>query len=287
MSLVVAIMDEQPTGSFRGAASWGEWQVHPLADPTTLATDPQILSPQVRHLLVLAPTSGARAAHVAASTVAAARPELPVRVLTSPVSAAVRIRAVEVAPETGSANAVYDSILASLDTMVWGAWLPSVARLSSPAPTLRQHVQSWFTGPDGFLAVHGDPGWVARLPLGEVAPERRLRRVPAPGVVAASYECHAYGELPEAAISALFAMGLTTRPTRREPVGDVASAWGSAKAVEFVISRPVAPGEAASAAPSLHCPACEEPVRGETCPFCRIAGESADRFESSLRGVTR
>jgi hypothetical protein len=287
MSLVVAIMDEQPTGSFRGAASWGEWQVHPLSDPTTLATDPQIRSPHTRHLLVLAPAGGAQAAHVAASTVAAARPELPVRVLTSPVSAAVLVRAVElVAPGTTSATAVHDSVLASLDTMVWGAWLPSVARLSRPAPTLRQHVQSWFAGPEGFLAVHGDPGWVARLPIGELAPERRLRRVPAPGLVAASYECHAYGELPESAISALFAMGLTTRPTRRDPVADVSGAWGSAKAVEIVISRPASPAESDDP-PSLRCPSCEEPVRGDTCPFCRIGAVGVDRVDGSLRGVAR
>ncbi|MQW76357.1 hypothetical protein GHK92_10755 [Nocardioides sp. dk4132] len=287
MSLVVAIMDEQPAGSFRGAASWGEWQVHPLSDPTALATDPQIRSPHTRHLLVLAPTAHAMAAHVAASTVAAARPELPVRVLSFPVSAAVLVRAAELVPaDTASATAVYDAILAALDTVVWGAWLPSVARLSRPAPTLGQHVQSWFAGADGFLAVHGDPGWVAKLPIAELAPERRLRRVPTPGVVAASFECHAYGELPEAAISALFAMGLATRPTRREPVADVARAWGSAKAVEFVISWPAAPG-AAGTPTSLRCPSCEEPVRDQICPFCRIAAEGVDRTEGSLRGVAR
>lgn len=285
MSLVVAILDGHPSGPVGGAASWGEWRVHPLSDPTTLATDPHVRSPHTSHLLVLVPSSGRIGAHVAASTVAAARPELPVRVLSFPVSAAVLTRAVELVPAgTGSANAVHASIVASLDTLVWGAWLPSVARLSRPAPTVRQHVQSWFGGADGFLCVHGDPGWVARLPVAELAPERRLRRVPAPGLVAASYECHTYGELPEAAISTLFAMGLATRPTRRDPVADVAAVWGSAKAVEFVISWPAPPGEL-STTPSHRCSSCDEPVWGETCPFCRIAADRGARGHRSLRGV--
>lgn len=284
MSLVVALMDERPTGSFRGAASWGEWQLHPLSDPTALATDPLVRSPQAGHVLVLAPTSGSMSAHIAASTVAAARPELPVRVLTFPVSAAVLARAVELVPAgTTSANAVFASIESSLENAIWGAWLPSVAKLSSPAPTVRQHTQSWFSDSNGFIAVHGTPGWVAKLPIAELAPERRLSKVPAPGVVASSYECHAYGELPEAAIATLFSMGLTTRPTRREPIADIASVWGTAKAVEFVISWPASIDLRTT--PSLRCPSCEEPVWDETCPFCRIGADRVGRYDNSARGV--
>ncbi|WP_435743793.1 hypothetical protein [Nocardioides sp. SYSU DS0663] len=285
MSLVVALMDEHPTGSFRGAALWGGWQMHPLTDPTTLALDSRVRTPQTTHLLVLTPTAGTRSAHLAASTVAAARPDLPVRVLSFPVSAAVLARAVELVPAgTSSATAVHASIVGSLQSMVWGAWLPSVAKLSRPSPTLRQHVQSWFAGRDGFLAVHGDPGWVAKLPVAEVEPDRRLRRVPAPGLTAGSYVCHAFGDMPEAAISALFSMGLPSRPLRREPLGDAGTAWGSAKAVEFVISLPVS-AEALATTSSQRCPACAEPVWGATCPFCRVAAERPDREDHLVRGA--
>ncbi|HYF74592.1 MAG TPA: hypothetical protein VD864_17310 [Nocardioides sp.] len=284
MSLVVAIMSEQPAGSFRGPAPWGEWQIHQLADPTVLATDPVVRSPRTTHVLVLSTSAGADRAHVAASTTAAARPELPVRVASFPVSPTVLTRAVElVPPGVTSPTGVYDAIVAALDSVVWGAWLPSVAKLSRPAPTLRQHVQSWFSDANGYLAVHGEPGWVAKLPVAELAPERRLRRVPAPGLTAPSLECHAYGELPEAAIATLFAMGLTGRPVRREPVADATGTWGTPKAVEFVVSWPVPMPVAIG--PAQRCPSCDEPVSGETCPFCRVAPVRVGRNEARVRGV--
>ncbi|CAI9415510.1 hypothetical protein [Nocardioides sp. T2.26MG-1] len=283
MSLVVAIMSEHPAGSFRGPAPWGEWQIHPLTDPTVLATDLAVRTHQTSHVLVLSTTAATPAAQMAASTIAASRPDLPVRVLSFPVSPTVLTRAVElVPPGVTTATGVHDAIVAALDTVVWGAWLPTVAKLSRPAPTLRQHVRSWFADANGYLAVHGEPGWVARLPIAELAPERRLRRVPAPGLVASSYDCHAYGELPEAAISALFSMGLAARPTRREPVADVAATWGTAKAVEFVISWPPAP---VTLAPTHRCPACEEPVSGGACPFCRVAPVRVGRNEAAVQGV--
>lgn len=280
MSLVVAVLAEQPSGSTGGSAPWGEWGLHPLSDPATLAADPAVRSEQTRHVLVLTPAGGAPQAQVAAATVAALRPELPVRVVAHPVSATVLARAVElVAPTVRSATAVHASIASTLGSLTWGAWLPSVTKLASPAPTVGQHVQSWFSGRDGFLAVHGDPGWVARLPVAELAPERRLRRVPAPGVVGA-YECHAYGELPESAVAALFAMGVTTRPTRRPPIADPAPAWGTSAAVELVVSWPDA---AELPAPDGSCPTCTEPVWGRACPFCRVVVDTTS--PSPVRSV--
>jgi hypothetical protein len=283
MSLVVAVMDGLATGSLRGTASWGERQLQPLSDPTILATDHAVRSETTSHLLVLVPQEHAKAAHVTAATVAAARPDLPVRVEPVPVSAAVLMRAVELVPEQATtATAVFDAITTSLRTSLWGAWLPSVAKLSSPAPSVRQHVQSWFADrKTGFLAVHGEEGWVAKLPYAEVAPERRLNRVPAPGTVASAYECHAFGELPEPAIATLFAMGLSTRPVRRDLVADPTEHWGTSKAVEFVISWPT---PLRSSAPATHlCPACQSPLWTETCPFCRIAGDLAGRYHRTVQ----
>ena len=101
------------------------------------------------------------------------------------------------------------------------AILTSVTKLADPAPTMRQHVSSWFGGA-GFLAVRGEPGWVAKLPVQRWDPGQRLER---PGA-AGEYDCHTDGDLPEAAISTLFQMGLTSRPQRVLPYGDAAALPG-------------------------------------------------------------
>lgn len=283
MTLAVALMDEQPIPTPRAPASWGSWAIHPWTDPTTLATDPAIRSGRTERVLVLTSTAGDAPARVAASTIGAVRPDLSVRVVSVPFSTAVLTRAVESVPASATGgNAVLEAITRALAATTWGAWLPSVAKLETPAPTLRQHVQSWFSDDTGFLAVHGDPGWVAKLPLASVEPERRLTRVPEPGVVATAYECHSFGELPEPAIAALFAMGLTARPVRRAPVAESLPTWGTAKAVEFVVTRPVGELEPAAG----RCRSCDEPVWGSSCIFCRSGDHHAGTRLSPVRGVT-
>lgn len=283
MTLAVALMDEQPIPAPRAPASWGSWAIHPWTDPTTLATDPAIRSPQTERVLVFTSTAGDSAARVAASTVGAVRPDLSVRVVSVPCSTAVLTRAVESVPASAtSGNAVHESVLRALDATTWGAWLPTVAKLETPAPTLRQHVQSWFPDDTGFLAVHGDPGWVAKLPLATVEPERRLARVPEPGVTASAYECHAFGELPEPAIAALFAMGLASRPVRRVPVAESLATWGTAKAVEFVVTRPVGDLEPAPE----QCRSCGEPFWRSACIFCRSRDHRAGTRFAPVRGAT-
>lgn len=268
MTLAVALLAEHPVARPRGTATWGSWHVHPWSDPTTLATDETVLSPTTRQLLVLSPQGGRTQAHIAASTIAAVRPELATRVVAAPFSTAALLRAVEMVPDRAhGANAVFADVKARLDALIWGAWLPSVVKLTTPAPTLRQHVHSWLRDRSGYLAVHGEPGWVAKLPVAQLAPDRRLPRVPPRGVVAAAYDCHAFGELPEAAVATLFAMGLTARPVRREPFADPTPIWGSAKAVEFVVAWP---GAAELSPSSGHCLICEEPVWGADCAFCRV-----------------
>jgi len=200
--------------------------------------------------------------------VAAVRPDLAVRVVAAPFSTAALMRAVEMVPDRArGANAVFADVMARLGSMTWGAWLPSVAKLTTPAPTLRQHVHSWLRDRAGFLAVHGEPGWVAKLPVAQLAPDRQLPRVPPRGVVAAAYDCHAFGELPEVAVATLFSMGLTSRPVRREATADPTPLWGSAKAVEFVVAWP---GAAELSDSSGRCPICGEPVWATHCAFCRV-----------------
>ncbi len=279
MALLVAIVGEEPSVHSPTSTSWGSWQVLPWADPTVLATLPGISSEQVSEVLVLTVTAGDGPAQLAASTLSAVRPDLGVHVLAMPVSLGVLVCTVEgVADGLTSSSAVLEAIRVALAATRWGAWTPSVARLDTPSPTLVQHVQSWFLRGDGFLAVAEPDGWVAKLPVDQLEASRLLphsgAHPPYP------YECHAFGELPEAAIKILYAMGLRSRPTSRSPVGDVARTWGSENAIEFVITGPTEPGP-----PTGRCQVCSDPIWGRTCPWCR-ASVSASSLDHPQPGGT-
>jgi hypothetical protein len=267
VALSVVVMGRDPDAVGRQVTSWGYWDVHNWDDPTELATDPYVLHPDTRQVLVLAPAAGYHASTVATAAIAAQRPHIQVRVEQVSVSVGVLVRALERVPSTWtSPNLVHAALGVALRTTTWGAWLPSVTRLADPQPSMRQHVSSWFGG-DGFFAVRGESGWVSKLPVQRWEPAQRLPRPAASGGGPEEYACAAAGELPEPAIAALFQMGLASRPQRRAPFGDAAAVWGSAKAVEFVIT----PGGALEVGePSGTCKVCAEPVLGTTCPFCRI-----------------
>ena len=285
MGTFVAVMGAEPPPGVRGSGPWGSWAALSWSDPTVLATDPEARAAETDRLLVLTPRAGTRRAQLAAATVAAVRPDLPVRVESLPVSTSVLVRAVESVPaSTSGANETAAAITHVATSAVWGAWMPSVAKLERPAPTLGQHVRSWFARGAGFLAVHGDPGWVERLPLDGVDQSRRRPRSQVAGQ-ATPYDAHMFGGLPEDAIAALFARGLTGRPFRREPLGDAAELWGSPKAVEFVIvpSVPEAyrSGHPLDGEDKGTCPVCAEPVWGPCCTYCRAA--PAPRSREAVR----
>lgn len=287
MALHVAIMAGGASSSVMGAAApWGTWAVQSDEDAASLATDPLVTAPGTTHVLVLAPASVGSHAQVSAATIAAVRPEISVRVENRPVSVGVMCRMVEVVANLSSGPAgVYAAIRAGLDATILGAWLPTVANLEDPAPQLKMHVQSWFMRGDGFFAVKGSPGWVAKLPVTQIEPSRRIPRPLAPesNGFSTDYECHIFGEAPESAIAALFAMGLTGRPVRREPLGDADEVWGTSHAVEFVITRAASfmPGP-----PAGRCSTCAEPVWGRSCSFCRTTSVTPDRYASSTQGVS-
>ncbi len=281
MALYVAITGEGRVNEQRHEVPWGAWGVHSSSDAAALATDPVVLSRETEQVLVLTDQAGRSSAHVLAAAIGGTRPDISVRVEARDASLGVLVRAVELAAGTaGSSNGTYAAIMRGLESITYGAWLPSVARLTKPAPSIAQHVQSWIPGGPGYVAVKGGQGWVSRLPVRQVEPHQRLRaerevaqeqapdaavrRVSVTGV---EYDCTATGELPETAIAALFAMGLERRPTRRDALGDAERVWGSAAAIEFVISR----GASDPGSPSRTCPTCAQPVWGEFCPFCRVA----------------
>lgn len=277
MALYVAVLVAHSPGGEASMATWGSWGIHSWQDPAVLATDPLVRSAETTHVLVLAPSSGAQRAHIAGSAIAAVRPDVSVRVETHPLSAGVLARSVDAVAGTHTGpTGVHAAIAAGLAATHWGAWLPTVAKLEKPHPTLGQHVQSWIASGEGFFASHDAPGWVAKLPLAQVDPGRRLPR--------SEYDCISYGQLPEAAIQTLFAMGLTNRPVQRNALGDAAAVWGTPKAVEFVITHGAAfsPG-----APSGYCPVCAEPVWGTACPFCRATGPRGRQHMTTSQGVSR
>jgi hypothetical protein len=267
MALSVVIMGRELGGFGRRVASWGYWDMHGWEDPSELALDPYVLHPGTRQVLVLTPPAGYRASTASAAAIAAQRPDIQVRVEQTSASVGVLVRALERVPSSWtSPTAVHAALGAALRTTTWGAWIQRVSKLEDPTPSIRQHLSSWFPG-DGFLAVRGENGWVAKLPVQRWEAGQRLPRPAASEGAPEEYACAAAGELPEPAIAALFQMGLSARPQRREPFGDAASVWGSAKAVEFVITPggPLGLGQ-----PTAACKVCDEPVWGMTCPFCRI-----------------
>lgn len=281
MALSVVVMGRGLSTPGRRVVSWGHWDVHGWDDPTELAVDPDVVHPDVRQVLVLTPPEGLDASVVSAGTIASQRPDIQVRVEQTAFSAGAVSRALERVPDTWtSATQVHAGLHSALRDTILGAWLPSVTKLADPAPTMRQHVSSWFGG-SGFLAVRGEPGWVAKLPVQRWEPSQRLTR-PA-GAGAWEHECRTDGELPEPAIATLFQMGLTSRPQRVLPAGDAAAVWGTPRAVEFVIT----PGTALELDhPSGTCQVCGEQVWGRTCPFCRIVlpgGASARSAPGGLR----
>jgi hypothetical protein len=285
MTLFVSVLGRRPNAALGGFAQWGSWQVLSSGDPTVLANEPAVRNPETSHVLVLTPPSELDRARIAAATIGAARPDLAVRVEPVPASPALLVRAVERVPVVlTKATAVHASISVALGSLTWGAWLGSVAKLEKPAPSLGQHVSSWFARGAGYLAVHGSPGWVAKLPLPQVDPSQRLQRPAGAPAAGGDFECHAFGDLPESAIGTLFSMGLTSRPLRREPVAEVKDTWGTTKVVEFVIN-PVTP--VGLPAPNGLCPACSEPVIGSFCPFCRVAPARSHRLAPETQGVLR
>lgn len=276
MALLISVLGDRPA-PLHGVAPWGSWSTQSWTDPAVLATDPDLTRDDVDDVLVLTAPAGAAQARLAGSLVGAVRPDLSVRVEVLPTSVAMMVRAVERVPAslTGP-TAVHAAITRCVESAVWGAWLPSVAKLEKPNPTLRQHVRSWFGKGAGFLALHGDPGWVAKLPYPQVTAAQRLPRPttqPSPDTPG-GYECHAFGELPEEAIATLFAAGLGTRPQRREPFGDAAAHWGTGKAIEFVITQTQRADARASDVDlgeyAGYCPTCRESVWASCCPFCRV-----------------
>ncbi|TXL61994.1 hypothetical protein [Aeromicrobium terrae] len=158
--------------------------------------------------------------------------------------------------------------LAALDLLrasLWSAvWLPSVTGLSTPTPSLFQHVRSWLPG-SGFLAV--------------AAPEPRVlpaRSAPVSGVEARPDSALIHSPLTrptwvvDAVAKAVQPQSVSAVETVREPI-DV---YGTEAAVELV-AVPVSFASASrpDSAAVVACPACGVRHARPTCPVCKMSAQ--------------
>lgn len=153
------------------------------------------------------------------------------------------------------------AMLDELRAQVWSAvWLPSVAKLHHPQPSLAQHVRSWLGGA-GFLAVHTPRPRVLRC-SGTTAP--RLDDVPADGALMVADSGSPSWVLPALADA-------TGAEQRTDIAGwrDPRDAYGVPSCAELV----VVPHQLATVpvpVDARECPACGNRHGRRTCPWCRM-----------------
>lgn len=155
------------------------------------------------------------------------------------------------------------ALLDRLRAEVWSAvWLPSVARLDEPRPSLGQHVRGWLGGP-GFLAV--------RTPRPSVKPCTGTTVPPADDAPASGVLLVADSGAPDWVVpSAARAWNVEPRTdftTWRDP----RDAYGVTACVEFLVVPGDLDAARDSAAGACECPACGNRHARRVCPWCRMA----------------
>lgn len=138
-----------------------------------------------------------------------------------------------------------------------GAWVPSVAGLDDPSPSLGQHLRSWLPGGHGFLIVHHPHPRVrvVRADAAEELVEAGLRPVL---VVAGEGAPVVALEQAQRAASARSRSAVRSLP-------DARARYGIAAAVELA----ALPGDLPTApAGEGTCGGCGLPQTTVTCPFC-------------------
>lgn len=138
------------------------------------------------------------------------------------------------------------------------AWVPSVAHLNEPEPTLRQHLRSVLPGP-GFVVLHQPRPRV--VPVGAIgaAPLAAERR----------RELLVGGDVPAEVMSRVIAESGTSEQRRVAAVVDARAVYGTAEAVE--LAAPPAVPDHDAVAPTGVCPSCSSPLAAPACPFCHAA----------------
>lgn len=154
--------------------------------------------------------------------------------------------------------------LATLDTLrsrLWsGVWLPSVAKLDEPHPSIGQHVRSWLGGA-GFLVSFTDRAVLTcketRLPVPADAPRAGMLIVAdtgSPRWVAPSFE------------SAIGAPDRTDLSSWRDP----RDAFGTTACAELLVVPADLDDPGGSPDDAAECPGCGNRHGRDVCPYCRM-----------------
>jgi hypothetical protein len=161
--------------------------------------------------------------------------------------------------------------LAALDFLranLWSAvWLPSVAKLRSPQPSMLQHVKSWLPN-SGFVATLSPaPGITnaSRARLSNLAPLPGYALINSPS------------EAPEWVVPAVAKELGSLSSSEVMPIRDSIDSFGTKSAVEF-IAVPADFRDRSRPAPELitECPGCGVHHSRKSCPFCKMAGRDAE-----------
>lgn len=160
------------------------------------------------------------------------------------------------------------SALDHLRQRVWSAaWLPSVSKLRSPAPSVLQHARSILPG-SGFLAIHGGRGRVinaSRRPLTGIEP--------LPDHVL----LHSPPEAPDWVLPAVTTAVSPSSTSEVRAVREPVDTFGRTDVVEFVaIPADFHEASLPVAAAVATCAACGVQHARSACPFCKMAAASAD-----------
>lgn len=161
--------------------------------------------------------------------------------------------------------------LALLDYLrdnLWSAvWLPGVAKLRTPAPSMFQHVMSWLPGA-GFLAKLSPTMSVVRLNRTTMA---GVPDLPGHAVI------HSPTEAPEWVVPAVIKALGQNEASEIVPIRASIDSYGTKSAAEFIalpidfldLSRPAAEDIA-------DCPGCGIRHARQICPFCKMAATVAE-----------
>lgn len=161
--------------------------------------------------------------------------------------------------------------LAALDHLrehLWSAvWLPSVAKLGAPQPTLLQHVRSWFPN-SGFLATLN--------PNGSVVPVSRSSMTGIPELPGFAV-IHSPTEAPEWVVPAVIQSLGSSSASEIVPIRDSIDSYGTRSAVEF-IALPVDFLDRSRPHPEdiAECPGCGVRHARHICPFCKMSAPAVE-----------
>lgn len=163
------------------------------------------------------------------------------------------------------------SALDYLRSRIWSAvWLPSVSGLTTPSPSLLQHVRSWLPR-SGFLAIHGNGTKNSGAVLtARHAPISGLRPRPDVALLHSTLQHPAW--IVRAVATALASQSVSDVATVREQI----DTYGTAHAVELL---GVPASFHADSKPDPHsittCTACGTRHARVACPLCGMAAPEA------------